>query len=317
MNPSTKKLQTKLAVIHLLQENKRMSLEDLSKYSGIDDIKDLKKELGRLYMVGSYPYTPDQFVELDYDGETIGIRMPLSLEQGLVLSVKEWAVIRKLFLEEDEKETGPSRKKILKSILDKIHTILPSAGIPSENELKSNIEDAITDGKSLQIKYRAQGESEPGSRKVDPWALLSFREEYLLGYCHSRKAPRTFRLDSILQLSRTQENVAEIPDEERKNAISKLKEFLQGGEGDSNYAEIYHTAEVYFNLHSRIHLERTPTKKQIGDTTYYLSKARIRNQDWFLSVLKGFGPNVILHNPPALKERMIAYWETVSSGLSH
>ncbi|TGL63749.1 helix-turn-helix transcriptional regulator [Leptospira sarikeiensis] len=311
MNPSTKKLQTKLAVIHLLQENKRMSLEDLSKYSGIEDIKDLKKELGKLYMVGSYPYTPDQFVELDYDGDTIGIRMPISLDQGLVLSVKEWATIRKLFLEEDEKEVHSSRKKILKSILDKIHTILPSAGIPNENELKQNIETSIKNGKSLRINYQSVGEAEPESRKVDPWALLSFREEYLIGYCHSRKAPRTFRLDSILQLENTSEDVVQFPDEERKKAILTLREFLKSGEGDSAFAEIYHTAEVYFNLHSRIHLERTPTKKKIGENLYYLSKARIRNEDWFLSTLKGFGPSVILHSPENLKDRMKAYWETI------
>ncbi|TGK07539.1 WYL domain-containing protein [Leptospira semungkisensis] len=312
MNPSTKKLQTKLAVIRLLQENKRMSLEDLSKYSGIEDTKDLKKELGKLYMVGSYPYTPDQFIELDYDGDTIAIRMPVDLEQGLVLSVREWAAIRTLFLEEDEKEVSPSRKKILKSILEKIHTILPSAGVPSDNDLKTRIREAIESGKSLEMQYQANGEAEAEERKVDPWALLSFREEYLIGYCHIRKAPRTFRLDSIIQLSVTNQDSVQVPDAERKEAILKLKKFLGETEADSETAEIYHTAEVYFNLHSRLPLERTSEKIQIKGVWYHLSKSKIRNEEWFLSTLKGFGPNVILHSPQNLRERMRSYWSAQS-----
>ncbi|TGK01606.1 WYL domain-containing protein [Leptospira langatensis] len=312
MNPSTKKIQTKLAVIRLLQENKRMSLEDLSKYSGIEDIKDLKKELGKLYMVGSYPYTPDQFIELDYDGDTIGIRMPVDLEQGLVLSVREWAAIRSLFLEEDEKEISPSRKKILQSILEKIHAILPSAGVPSENDLKKRIHDAIQSGKSLEMQYQANGEAQAEIRRVDPWALLSFREEYLIGYCHVRKAPRTFRLDSIIQLSLTDQDSVQVPDEERKEAILKLKKFLSQTEADSEVAEIYHTAEVYFNLHSRLPLERTKDKIQLKGVWYYLSKTKIRNEEWFLSTLKGFGPNVIIRSPENLQERMRLYWEAQS-----
>ncbi|MFB5652718.1 helix-turn-helix transcriptional regulator [Leptospira wolffii] len=309
MNPSTKKLQTKLAVIRLLQENKRMSLEDLSKYSGIEDIKDLKKELGKLYMVGTYPYTPDQFIELDYDGDTIGIRLPVNLEQGLVLSVREWAVLRKLFLEEESREVRPDRQKVLKSILQKIHTILPSSGIQSESDLKQGILDAILAGESLLLDYRASGEENVESRKVDPWASLSFREEYLIGYCHSRKAPRTFRLDSIVKMTRTGEKSLHVPDEERKQAILRLKEFLDRSEiEDSNFAEIYHTAEVYFNLHSRIGLERTSESILLDGVRYHLSRAKIRNEEWFLSEIKGFGPNVIVRAPEDLKNRMKSYW---------
>ncbi len=309
MNPSTKKLQTKLAVIRLLQENKRMSLEDLSKYSGIEEIKDLKKELGKLYMVGSYPYTPDQFIELDYDGDTIGIRLPISLEQGLVLSIREWAIIRKLFLEEDVKEVSPTRKKVLKSVLEKIHTILPSAGIPSESELKNQITEAILSGKSLQLEYQAHGENKVESRRVDPWALLSFGEEYLIGYCHTRQAPRTFRLDSMVQLVSTGEKAIQIPDEERRQAILRLKDFLAASEKDSSDAFIYHTAEVYFNLHARLNLERTSESILFNGTKYYLAKTKIRNEDWFLSALKGFGPNVILQKPETLKNRIRLQWE--------
>lgn len=313
MNPSTRKLQTKLAVIRLLQENKRMSLEDLSKYSGIGEIKDLKKELGKLYMVGTYPYTPDQFIELDYDGDTIGIRLPVNLEKGLSLSVREWAAIRKLFLEEEIREVGPNRKKLLAGILNKIHTILPSSGVPDQNDLKKEIDDAIVAGESLQLEYRASGEDQAELRDVDPWALLSFREEYLIGYCHIRKAPRTFRLDSILRISRTGKKANQVPDEEKKASIQRLREFLENAKGEGASAEILHTAEVYFNLHSRLHLERTSESVTKNGTRYYVSKAKIRNEDWFLSVLKGFGPNVILRSPENLRTRLHSYWAAAES----
>lgn len=309
MNPTTKKLQTKLALIRLLKENRRMSLEDLSKYSGIKEVSDLKKELGKLYMVGSYPYTPDQLVEIDYDGETIGIRLPNRMDEGLTLSVREWATLRTLLLEEEQKEVSSDRSLVLKSVLDKINTILPSSGILDAKDLKKQISEAINLNKAVVIEYQAQGEATPIKRKADPWALFSYREEYLIGYCHTRNAPRSFRLDSILTFSVSKDEAVQVPDQERRQAILHLKEFLKKTDNDGSVAEIYHASEVYFNLHKRLGLERTKESLDLGGNTFYLSKAKIKNEDWFLSTLKGFGSNVIIKSPTALRQRILAYWK--------
>ncbi|TGK11385.1 WYL domain-containing protein [Leptospira fletcheri] len=309
MNPTTRKLQTKLALIGLLRENRRMTLEDLSKYSGVKEISDLKKELGKLYMVGSYPYTPDQLVEIDYDGETIGIRLPNRMQEGLTMSVREWSGIRSLLLEEEQKEVDPERRQILLSSLRKIHTVLPSSGILDSGELKSQLTEAIERQKSVLLEYQAQGETSPVKRKVDPWGLLSYKEEYLIGFCHTRNAPRSFRLDSILTFERTEEKSIQVPDQERKKAISRLKQFLRSSGKEGAVAEIFHTAEVYFNLHRRFGLERTKESVRIRGTVFYLSRTNIRNEDWFLSTLKGFGNSVILKSPTSLKQRLQAYWK--------
>lgn len=286
-----------------------MSLEDLSRYSGIKEVSDLKKELGKLYMVGSYPYTPDQLVEIDYDGETIGIRLPNRMDEGLILSVREWAILRTLLLEEEQKEVSSDRRRILKSILDKVHTILPSSGILDAKDLKLRISEAINSNKAVVLEYQAQGEATPIKRKVDPWALFSYREEYLIGYCHTRNAPRSFRLDSILTFSVATDGAVQVPDQERRKAISHLKEFLEKTGDDGSIAEIYHTPEVYFNLHKRLGLERTIESLELGGNTFYLSKARIKNEDWFLSTLKGFGSNVVIKSPISLRQRILAYWK--------
>ncbi|PJZ69805.1 transcriptional regulator [Leptospira perolatii] len=311
MNPSTKKIQTKLALIRLLKENRRMSLEELSKYSGIRNIDLLKKELGKLYMVGTYPYSPDQLVEIDYDGETIGIRLPVRMDDGFSLSVREWATLRALILEELESEGLQKENPVLKQILNKIHTILPVSGLPETKQIHQILSKAILDRKSLQMEYQAQGEKNAISRKVDPWAIFHFQDDYLIGYCHFRKAPRTFRLDAILSLKESDESCVNIPDSEKTAAIHYMKDFLKSPSGDASKAEIFHTGESYFNLHKRFGLERTSESRVFEGTRYFLSKAKIRNEEWFVSVLKGFGPSVIVKSPISLRNRLSETWQTL------
>ncbi len=60
------------------------------------------------------------------------------------------------------------------------------------------IEDALQKGQSIDILYQIAGPYQPDHRRVTPLSIeqrgLRF---YLIGYCHNRRAKRTFRIDRL------------------------------------------------------------------------------------------------------------------------
>ena len=63
------------------------------------------------------------------------------------------------------------------------------------------LRDAIYNRRQVRMLYRSRSQAEPMQRDVDPYKLVSrWGEQYCIGYCHWRQAPRTFRLDRIAEL---------------------------------------------------------------------------------------------------------------------
>jgi len=60
------------------------------------------------------------------------------------------------------------------------------------------LQTAIADRKSVRFDYYSIGRDEVGERTVDPYGILLVGDEwYVVGRCHLRDAPRTFRLSRI------------------------------------------------------------------------------------------------------------------------
>jgi predicted DNA-binding transcriptional regulator YafY len=68
--------------------------------------------------------------------------------------------------------------------------------------LLDDLRKATHEHRRISIRYQSALEDNVTQRKVDPYALV-FRAGlwYLVGYCHLRIAPRTFRVDRIQKLS--------------------------------------------------------------------------------------------------------------------
>lgn len=65
-----------------------------------------------------------------------------------------------------------------------------------------DLRKAIHDQHQVSVLYQSAAADKETKRKIDPYALV-FRAGlwYLVGYCHLRGAPRTFRLDRIQKLT--------------------------------------------------------------------------------------------------------------------
>lgn len=79
-----------------------------------------------------------------------------------------------------------------------LHRTDPTTLLPILEDLRK----ATHEGRQIWAVYQSAGNPEAKKRKIDPYALV-FRAGlwYLVGYCHLRSAPRTFRVDRIQKLS--------------------------------------------------------------------------------------------------------------------
>lgn len=312
MNPSTVRLNFKLNLIRHLRDGKRMTLEELASVTGINNQKDLKEQLGELFFLGATPHVAD-LIEVDYDSETdtFGLILPFRFDSSLRLSIREWLTLRKILEKVVEVSSDPKTNSTARKILQKIISIVPIAGQEALSVYKTDIQSAIQSEKSLILEYQSRMGEKPTRRKVDPWFLFHSLEDYLLGYCHERKAPRNFRLDNILSLKIGSDSILQPAGQKKSDYIREFEEFRKSWENSSGIAEIWHTREVFYNLNRKLDLERTEETQKLDDVVYHLSKAKIREENWFLETILPFGKNVILKSPTHLAKRVLRELESI------
>ncbi len=72
------------------------------------------------------------------------------------------------------------------------------AGRPVNDQLFATVTSALFANQQLQITYRARGSGQVSDRRVSPLKLVYYRSNwYLDGWCHQRKALRSFSVDAI------------------------------------------------------------------------------------------------------------------------
>ena len=78
-----------------------------------------------------------------------------------------------------------------------MHRADPSAQAPSLEKLRR----AAREHRQVDMRYQSTSQAEATQRQIDPYALVHRSGWwYLVGYCHLRDAPRTFRVDRIQSL---------------------------------------------------------------------------------------------------------------------
>ncbi len=77
---------------------------------------------------------------------------------------------------------------------------------PALESSLQEIEVSVAEGYSLLMKYHKGNESDPHSRRIDPYGLVYWKGKwYVVAYCHLRQEIRSFRIDRIQSLCRTED----------------------------------------------------------------------------------------------------------------
>jgi predicted DNA-binding transcriptional regulator YafY len=85
-----------------------------------------------------------------------------------------------------------------------LSVINPPANANQQSALQE-LEMAAADGRTLEIKYSKGYEAIPDVRSIDPYGIVYWKDKwYVVGYCHLRQEMRSFRVDRIQSITRSE-----------------------------------------------------------------------------------------------------------------
>ena len=201
------RLRRILAVLPWVAERPGVTVGEVTERFGIDR-DDLLADLNVVFMVGVYPYTPDALVDVSIDeDDQIDVRLgeafrrPLALTpaQNLALLAAGSALLTTPGTDPD----GPLARglaKLARTVgADPGRSLSVDLGDAAAGGQRELLASALEGDHQVRLRYYTLGRDRAEERVVDPW-LLRNRDGhwYLSAYCHSADAPRTFRLDRIL-----------------------------------------------------------------------------------------------------------------------
>lgn len=308
MNPSTARAASKLNLIRLLASHPEgLTLEEIQGVTGHKSINSLKKDLGELYMIEMYPYSPTDAVDLDFDGDKVKIRLPIAVDSALPLSPKEWVALRSLLLSDTE-EKDPTIKQ---SILQKIDSVLPAGEWSPHQKTKEIIQEAIRSQKILTIVYWKRNNKEKETRTLAPWILLEENESYLLAYDVKKEGFRSFRLDYILDATLTKESFPNIPNTAGE-FLAGFQQKFQTEEPSETNVILWVTDSASYHLGLKLPLKETGNTKQIGNTMYRQFQTPMRDENWLIQTILGYGPSVLVAEPKEIKDSIKLQLQSIS-----
>jgi proteasome accessory factor C len=212
---ATDKLAFLLALVPYLMDHDRVKVEEAAAHFDVP-AEQIREAVGLIGVSGipgeTSAYLHGDLFEIDYDAfydsDEIVLMNSVAIDDSPRFSAREAAALiaglQYLSALPENADRGT-----LATLMGKL--ALAASGEPSRVAVEESdtdatvqlIRSAVADGVQLEFDYiNAQGVSE--RRQVDPLRVESVDADwYLRGWCHMRKAPRTFRLDRMSNPTRT------------------------------------------------------------------------------------------------------------------
>jgi proteasome accessory factor C len=217
------KLAFLLALVPYLMDRDRVSVAEAASHFGVE--KAQLRDAVRLIAVSGIPgetnqYQPGDLFDIAWDdfeeNDQIVLTHQVAIDDSPRFSAREAAALI-AGLQYLSALPENADRDVIGSLMAKLAR--GASGAPSEvavagsetDETLAIIRDAVAAGTQLEFGYlSSRGERE--RRRVDPLRIESIDQDwYLRGWCHLRKAVRTFRLDRIDDLSATDEPISYKP----------------------------------------------------------------------------------------------------------
>ncbi len=166
-----------------------------------------------LFMVGTYPFTPDQLVEVVLEDDRVWIHYAEYFERPLRLTPDQALGLvtagSSLLAVPGADPDGPLARGLSK-LADTLG-VTPGADIEidlgsASPEVLTTLREAIAAGTRVRMQYYGYNRDEVTERTVDPYRVTSDQGQwYLLGHCHRAEGERLFRVDRIQEITETDE----------------------------------------------------------------------------------------------------------------
>ncbi|MCQ6563058.1 helix-turn-helix transcriptional regulator [Paenibacillus mendelii] len=189
------------------------------------------------------------------------------------------------------------QNSIIENITDIIQMGTPAYRKESPNFLQPIIQ-AILDQHSIDTVYHTQSRDETTQRRVDPYYLVPRDQRfYLIGYCHSAQAIRTFRISRFQHVAITSDAF----DKGDFNIKQYLKNTWSIDRGDKNV-----TFKVRFSPEAARYIKEEelfvhPRMKDQKDGSL-LFEVTVNNEKEFVQWILRYGPNAEILEPKSVRE---------------
>jgi predicted DNA-binding transcriptional regulator YafY len=314
-NTMTKPASRLLTLILLLQRRPNQKAADLANSLGVS-VRTLHRYFALLDEMGIPIFTERG----PYGGFSLvrGYKMP-----PLVFSPEEAAAVA-LGTGLVEELWGHLYREAARSALARLENLLPEQqraevswarrslvtsglshpGLDALAGTLENLRTAIREMQRVELLYQSASASAPSLRKLDPYAL-AFRWGwwYVIGYCHTRRGVRTFRIDRILALT----------------ALEKV--FVAPADFDAR-AFMERTLQDQPQVHARLRFDPQAARvarlnraawdeleEQADGSVLVTISAPDLN--WAASTVLAYGPLVEVLDPPGLRQILRDWAETI------
>ncbi len=161
----------------------------------------------------------------------------------------------------------------------------------------SLIEQSILNKRTIRLDFEAQ-DSGKSLKEVDPYSLIFRRHSwYLLGFCHTRKEIRVFRLNRIKKVTLTDKNF------ERKPGFS-VEEFFKDSwevnQGKTAEVKLRFTGKAVKLIESNQHHPSEKLNKEKDGSLVY--SIRVNGTEEITRWIMGFGDMVEVLEPEELRK---------------
>jgi proteasome accessory factor C len=210
---ATDRLGRILAIVPWIAEQEAPLLSDVCARFGLTP-EELMADLEIVPMVGLYPYTPDNLIELVFDDDRVRLEYGNFFERPLRLTEEEALVILAT-AKASVPATGHDPSGPLPRALAKVADVL---GVDLDDDLEvvlaepggdqvEVLEAAVRAREAVEIGYFSHARNEHTERTIEPLRL--FHSEgawYLDAHCRSTPGDRVFRIDRITDIRPTGEH---------------------------------------------------------------------------------------------------------------
>jgi proteasome accessory factor B len=160
--------------------------------------------------------------------------------------------------------------------------------------------EAVRDRRPVSFEYLASGRSEKARRTLEPWGVVNRRGRwYVGGHDRARSAPRVFRLSRITGPVK----MAGPPGSVKVPDGADVRELVK--DWDRPLAR-EHTASLRVRSDAGLALHRwgqvTPDPARPGWDQVSIAYS---DPDWYAGYLASYGPDVVVLEPPELREAVI------------
>jgi proteasome accessory factor C len=206
-------LQRVLAMVPWLAAHRGVHKDEVAARFGIRRDQ-LERDLALVMMVGVPPYSPGDYISVDYEGDTVDVWLAPYFTRPLRLTAAEGLALlaagRALLAVPGSDAQGP-----LATALDTLEDALGVAEVVVEFGAPEHlhvVQEAAESGTRLEIDYRSAGRDAVTTRRIDPGApFFALGEWYTDAYDHLRDEPRMFRIDRIRAVRATDETFTPAP----------------------------------------------------------------------------------------------------------